>query len=137
MDEKIVDQILDELFSSLEDLETRSAAILLFLKDRGTATDEELAPYLEQAGNTSNVRWRAARVRLGGLIASAMKSPTQASEKREQKTVEEKKEPRPSEKPKAREVSEDVSEPRSDGPTNAGQNVKTTKSETSTRQPSS
>lgn len=113
MDEKIVDQILDELFSSLEDLETRSAAILLFLKDQGTATDEKLAPYLEQAGNTSNVRWRAARVRLGGLIASVMKTPKPAAEKREQKTAEEEKEPRPSAKPKAEEVSGKVSEPRS------------------------
>lgn len=137
MDEKIVDQILDELFSSLEDLETRSAAILLFLKDQGTAMDEKLAPYLEQAGNTSNVRWRAARVRLGGLIASVMKSPTQASEEGEQKTAEEEKEPRPSEKPEAKEAPEDVSEPRSAEPTDAGQNVKTTKSETSTMYPSS
>ncbi|GAC1437225.1 MAG: hypothetical protein NVS1B11_30330 [Terriglobales bacterium] len=123
------------MFSSLEDLETRSAAILLFLKDQGTATDEKLVPYLEQAGNTSNVRWRAARVRLGGLIASAMKSQAPASEKREQKTAEEEKEPRPSEKPEAKEVSEDVSELRSDEPTNAGQNVKTRKSEISTRHP--
>jgi hypothetical protein len=87
MDEKIVDQILDELFSSLEDLETRSAAILLFLKDQGIATDKKLAPYLEQAGNTSNVRWRAARVRVGGLLASAMKVPEPAAEREEDKVA--------------------------------------------------
>jgi hypothetical protein len=49
MDEEIVKQILDELFSSFEDSETQSAALLLFLKDQGIATEEKLAPYFEQA----------------------------------------------------------------------------------------
>jgi hypothetical protein len=75
MDEKIVQQILDHLFSSFENSETQSAALLLFLKDQGIATEEKLAPYFEQAGKTSEVRWRAARVRMGALLASAMKAP--------------------------------------------------------------
>jgi hypothetical protein len=48
MDEEIVKQILDELFSSFEDSETQSAALLLFLKDQGIATEEKLAPYFKQ-----------------------------------------------------------------------------------------
>ena len=82
MDEKIVQQILNELFTSFENSETQSAALLLFLKDQGIATEEKLAPYFEQAGKTSEVRWRAARVRMGALLASAMKAPEPVREKK-------------------------------------------------------
>jgi hypothetical protein len=81
MDEKIVEQILDDLYSSFEDAETQSAAILLFLKDQGIATEEKLAPYFEQAGRASDVRWRAARVRMASLLASALKGPEAAAQK--------------------------------------------------------
>jgi hypothetical protein len=82
MDEEIVKQILDELFSSFENSETQSAALLLFLKDQGIATEEKLAPYFEQAANTSEVRWRAARVRMGALLTSALKAPEPSAEKK-------------------------------------------------------
>ena len=75
MNQNIAHEILHELFSSLEALDTQSAALLQFLKDKGIATEKELAPYLEQAGNASNVRWLAARVRVDHLISSAMKAP--------------------------------------------------------------
>ena len=74
MDETIAQEILHELFSALEALETQSAALLQFVKDKGLATEQELAPYFEQAGNASNVRWRAARVRIDHLLASAFKA---------------------------------------------------------------
>ncbi len=50
-DGKVGGQFLDELFSALEDLETQSAGVVQFLKDKGLATDEELAPYLEAAAS--------------------------------------------------------------------------------------
>ena len=84
MDLKIAEEFLDELFSSLEAQETQSAAILQYLKDHGDATDEQLAPYMEQASKASNVRWRAARLRLMSLLSSAVKSSEEASAKRSQ-----------------------------------------------------
>ncbi len=80
MNEEIVQQILAELLSALEPLETQSEALAQFLKAKGIATDEELAPFLEQAGNRSNIRWRAVRVRTAALISSAMKPAEQSVE---------------------------------------------------------
>ncbi len=77
MDENIAQEILHELFSSLEALETQSAGLLQFVKDKGLASEQDLAPYFEQAGNASNVRWRAARVRIEYLLASAFKDADQ------------------------------------------------------------
>src|ERR1700688_141985 len=72
MDEQIIQDILTEVFSSLEPLDAQTSAILQFLKAKGLATDGELAPFLEQAGNASNVRWLAARVRIASLLSSAL-----------------------------------------------------------------
>jgi hypothetical protein len=73
-------EIFDHLFSLLEAQETQSAAMLQFIKDKGIGSDKELAPYLDQAGNASSVRWRAARVRINYLLSS-----TKAAEKAEEK----------------------------------------------------
>jgi hypothetical protein len=69
MNSEAAKEIFNELFSHLERLETQSEAILQFLKEKKRVTDKQLAPYLERAGNASNVRWRAARVRIEHLLA--------------------------------------------------------------------
>jgi hypothetical protein len=90
MDENtnIVEEILHDLFSSMEALETQNTAILQFLKDKGIVTDEELASHLERAGNASSVRWRGVRVRADYLFASAIKAAEQAAEKESPKPAE-------------------------------------------------
>ena len=104
MDENIAREILDELFSSLEILETQSAAILRFVKDKRLASEQELASYFEQAGNTSNVRWRAARVRIDHLLASAFKAA-------ERKATEQSPKPEDKNEESAKKASAEVSSP--------------------------
>jgi hypothetical protein len=70
MDVHLAEELLNELGSSLEMLETQQGALLQFLKDKGVITDEQFAPYLTQAGNASNVRWRAARLRLEHILSA-------------------------------------------------------------------
>lgn len=73
MDKKLLDEILDELLPTFEAMEAQSAALLMFLKDKEVATDYQLAPYMRQAADASNVRWRATRVRMERLLSAAMK----------------------------------------------------------------
>jgi hypothetical protein len=88
MDENVVREMLHELFTSLEALETQNSAITQFLKDKGITNEEELAPYLQSAGNASNVRWLAARVRMDHLLSSAMKTPEKETRKEPPKVTE-------------------------------------------------
>jgi hypothetical protein len=81
MNVHVAQEILIELGASLEAQETQNAALLQILKDKGIITDEQLAPYLNQASNASNVRWRAARLRLERIFASATKEEDKAVEK--------------------------------------------------------
>lgn len=88
MDEQIIQDILTEVFSSFEPLDAQTSALLQFLKAKGLATDEELAPFLAQARNASNVRWLAARIRLASLLSSALKPAEKPEEKPQQKSSE-------------------------------------------------
>jgi hypothetical protein len=88
--------ILNELFSLLESLETQSLALTQFLKDQGIATDEKLAPYLDRAGNASSVKWRAARARMQYLLSPV---PKQSSDKEKEKESEKSGKPEKPEKP--------------------------------------
>lgn len=74
MDKDVAQQILDELFEHIEDVETQSAAILHFLKGKGLATDEQLTPYFEEASKATSVRWVAERARINHLLATAKRS---------------------------------------------------------------
>jgi hypothetical protein len=85
-----IKEILEELFSLLESLETQSLALTQFLKDQGIATDEKLVPYLDRAGNASSVKWRAARARMQYLLSPIPKGTT---DKEKDKNKDENKEP--------------------------------------------
>jgi hypothetical protein len=74
MNEEFAKEILQDLISSLEALETQTAAILQYLNDKEPADKEALASCLERAGQASSIRWRAARARIDRLLSSAMKS---------------------------------------------------------------
>ncbi|HEV2729999.1 MAG TPA: hypothetical protein VGV15_08205 [Terriglobales bacterium] len=96
INEDIAQEILHQLFSSLEALETQCAAILQFLKEKGIASEEELAVHFEQAGNASSIRWRAARLRIDHLLSSAIKAAEQERPKPEpRKSSENRQEPPP------------------------------------------
>ncbi len=114
MDLKVAEEFLDELFSSLEAQETQSAAVLQFLKDHGNATDEQLASYMERASKASNVRWRAARLRLMSLLSSAVKDAEKSSQRepaqQSQKTEKEEKSASPQEKSMSQEISKPEAE---------------------------
>jgi hypothetical protein len=115
MDRNLADQLINELFPNFEALETRSAAILQFLKDKGLTTDEQFAPYLEKAGNGSNVKWLAARVRIGHLLSSIDKA------KDDDKTAQPKAEPEA--KPEAQEKAPDEKIAEAGPEQSAGKNV--------------
>ena len=86
MEEKIVQEILDELVPSLEALETQSAALLQFIKSKKLASPEDLAPFVQQATNASTVRWRAVRLRMERLLSSAAKAEETEAKKRSEES---------------------------------------------------
>jgi hypothetical protein len=82
MDQSIAEQILDELLPSFESVEAQSGAVLQFLKDKKIATDEQLAPYMEQARSASAIRWNAVRLRMNRLLAPAFKTAEKSTEQK-------------------------------------------------------
>lgn len=81
-DSEAVKEVLNVLFSHLEKLETQTEAMMRFMKEKQKVTDKQFAPYLEQAGKASDVRWRAARARIEYLIAGALREQNGGNEKR-------------------------------------------------------
>jgi hypothetical protein len=81
MNADLAQELLNQLGSSLEKLETQHAALLQFLKDNGTLNDDQFAPYLAQAEKASGVRWLAARIRLESLIRSERQEAEKLKEK--------------------------------------------------------
>ena len=89
MDTKLVDEILDELLPVFEAMEAQSAALLMFLKDKELLTNAQIEPYLRDAANASNVRWRARRVRLERLLTAAFPEEPKPDETSSQQNPEE------------------------------------------------
>jgi hypothetical protein len=81
VDQDVTNYVLQELLPAFENLDSHSAAILAFLKERGIATDEAMKPYFEQASLASSVKWRAIRARLEHLLAPSPKTTTEAAMK--------------------------------------------------------
>ncbi|HEX8816715.1 MAG TPA: hypothetical protein VF753_14550 [Terriglobales bacterium] len=86
--EQLIDEILDDLIQGVEAIESRSKAILDFLKNKGIATDDELKPFLDQAASSSEVEWRAGRLRLHHLFVSAIQAIQKSAEDSAKKLIE-------------------------------------------------
>ncbi len=81
MERELAQQILEEMLPYLEKMDTENTAILQLLKDKKLTTDEGFATYLQQAGNATNIKWLAARVRIEHLLAGIGKEAEKEKEK--------------------------------------------------------
>jgi hypothetical protein len=97
MDPEVIRKMLNELYPHLERLETQTTALLQFLTAKGIVKDDELAPFVEEAGKASYVKWLTTRLRIEHVISSAAKEavkpaeiklPAPPSEPKEQKSIE-------------------------------------------------
>src|SRR5580698_9589165 len=78
-------EIFDEMFTLMQDLETRSVAVLEYLQEQGGVTDEKLAPYLDRAAAAADVRWRAARASKESQDSKAQNAKSSGDAKTQQK----------------------------------------------------
>ena len=106
MDETVFDEVIDELFSSLESIETQTRALTAYLQEKGPISEDDFEPYLRQAGETASVRWRAERIRMKSLLSSALKSAAESVSAQAEKA--------------ARDQNETPQKPTSDKPHEAG-----------------
>jgi hypothetical protein len=77
-----IQEVLNDLFRHLEVLETQNAAILQVLKDKKLITEKKFSSYLDQAAVASDIKWRAARVRMEHVFANAPEPRTTSSASR-------------------------------------------------------
>lgn len=50
MDLQVLEEVVDELVSSIEAIEAQATAAVQFLKAQGIATDEQLTPFMSKRG---------------------------------------------------------------------------------------
>lgn len=67
-------EAFNDLLAYVEQVDTRIGAVLQFLRENGTITDEKLASYLEHASKASDVRRRAMRARIDHLFTADEKA---------------------------------------------------------------
>lgn len=79
MSDNPIQAVFNDLFRHMEVLETQNAAILQLLKDKKLITEKKFSSYLDQAAVASDIKWRAARVRMEHLLANAPEPKTTSS----------------------------------------------------------
>lgn len=105
MDPETIEKILSELYPHLERMETQSSALLQFLTAKGIVKDEEFAPFLEQAGNASYVKWLTTRLRIEHVLSTATRETAKPAEIKTQPPQQE-----PEEKPAEEKASTEPAE---------------------------
>jgi|SRR5579871_5104942 len=80
----MLQEVLEEMGSSLVEMEAQNRALLQLLKNKGMVTEDEFAPRLAEAGKAANVRWRAAQLRLESQIKAEKDKEEREREKSQQ-----------------------------------------------------
>ncbi|HEY6765041.1 MAG TPA: hypothetical protein VI386_09730 [Candidatus Sulfotelmatobacter sp.] len=134
MDEKALQEIFNELFRSLEAAETQSAAVVQFLKAKGMASDEDLAPHFEQASKASSVRWVATKARINRLISAAAKPEEKSPGVAPSKQAEQSEEKEKTQQPAKESPPDKKSEPVTDEDKDTTESTKTNRKKTNNKE---